>query len=351
MCQTKAGRGLSFSERHEPFNQNSESYPNGGCACLLNCFILLSIEPRRGIKMESIWTKLSNEMADVSAGVGQSVVGVHGTRHFSSGILIARDAVVAASHAVRRDDEITVITAPGQKLSARVSGRDSSTDLVVLRLQEPIEAPLARWASTANLRVGELVLALARTRRGHVVASSGVLSGLISGPMRTLRGGEIDQFIRPDLTMYPGFSGGPLVNSQGELLGMNTAGLHRSGIAVPSATVQRITGELLQRGSIQRPYLGLAMQAVPLPESLRTRLNLSAGEGLLAAHVEPNSPAEKAGLLLGDVLVQLAGKPVADTDSVQHILRAQKPGDSIEASLIRGGTMIVLTIVLEARAA
>jgi S1-C subfamily serine protease len=282
--------------------------------------------------MENIWSKLSNELAEVSADAGKSVVAVHGTRHPSSGIVIAKDAVVAASHAVRRDDEITVITAPGQKLSARVSGRDPSTDLVVLRLQQAMDAPAVRWASTSSLRVGELVLALARTRRGHVVASSGILSGLISAPMRTWRGGELDQFIRPDLTMYPGFSGGPLVNSQGELLGMNTAGLHRSG-------------------SIQRPYLGLAMQTAPLPESLRTRLNLTANEGLLVVHVEPGSPAEKAAIFLGDVLIKLADKPMVDTDSVQHILRSYKPGDSVEATLIRGGAMTTISVRLEARSA
>jgi S1-C subfamily serine protease len=301
--------------------------------------------------MENIWTKLSNELAEVSAAAGKSVVAVHGTRHPSSGIVIGKDTVVAASHAIRRDDEITVVTAPAQKLSARVSGRDPGTDLVVLRLQQAIDTPSVRWASTASLRVGELVLALARTRRGHVVASSGILSGLINGPMRIWRGGEIDQFIRPDLTMYPGFSGGPLVNSQGEFLGMNTAGLHRSGITVPSGTVQRVSAELLEKGGIQRPYLGLAMQAAPLPESLRTRLNLTASEGLLVVHVEPGSPAEKAGIFLGDVLIKLADKPVAETDSVQGILRSFKPGDSVEASLIRGGAMTTISVRLEARVA
>ena len=168
--------------------------------------------------------------------------------------------------------------------------------------------------------------------------------------MRTWRGGEIDQFIRPDLTMYPGFSGGPLVNSQGELLGMNTAGLHRSGITVPSATVQRVSAELLEKGGIQRPYLGLAMQAAPLPESLRTRLNLTASEGLLVVHVEPGSPADKAAIFLGDVLIKLDGKPVADIDSVQSILRSHKPGDSLEASVIRGGAITTSNLQLEARA-
>jgi S1-C subfamily serine protease len=300
--------------------------------------------------MENIWSKLSNELAEASANASKSIVAVQGTRHLSSGIVIAKDAVVAASHAVRRDDDITLITAPGEKLSARVSGRDPSTDLVVLRLQQAIDAPAARWTSTLSLRVGELVLALARTRRGHVVASAGILSGLINGPMRTWRGGELDQFIRPDLTMYPGFSGGPLVNGKSEFLGMNTAGLHRSGITVPSATVQRVSAELLEKGGIQRLYLGLVMQPAPLPESLRTRLNLTASEGLLVVHVEPGSSADKAAIFLGDVLITLAGKPAADIDSVQSILRSHRPGDSVEASLIRGGAITTITLRLEVRA-
>src|SRR5262249_19608660 len=272
--------------------------------------------------MEKIWASLAKEMAEASAEAGKSIVGVHGARHFSSAIAIAKDAVVAAGHAVRRDDEITVVTAPGQSVGARVAGRDPGTDLAVLRLNQPIDATPARWGSAANLRVGELVLALARTRRGYIVASSGVISGLINAPMRTWRGGELDQFIRPDLTMYSGFSGGPLVNSQGEIVGLNTAGLHRSGITVPASTVARISAELLEKGRVERPYLGLAMQAVPVPESLRGRLNLNTSEALLLVHVESKSPAEKAGLLLGDLLLTLAGKPVTDTDSVQEILRA-----------------------------
>lgn len=299
--------------------------------------------------MENIWGTLARELADASAEAGKSVVGIHGARHFSSAIVIAKDAVVAANHAVRRDDEITVVTAPGQTLAARVAGRDPGTDLAVLRLQSPVDVLAARWGSTSNLRVGELVLALARTRRGNVVASSGIISGLIHAPLRTWRGGEIDQFIRPDLTFYAGFSGGPLVNSQGEFLGMNTAGLHRSGITVPSSTVARISAELLEKGRVERPYLGLAMQSVPVPESLRSRLNLNASEGLLLVHVEPESPAEKAGLLLGDLLLTLDGHPMADTDSVQEALRKSKPGDRIEAGLVRGGALVKAAIQLVAR--
>lgn len=300
---------------------------------------------------EKTWTALSNEIANTAAEAGKSVVAVHGRRHPSSGVVFTSDSIVTASHAVKRDDEITVITGPGERVRARVAGRDAGTDLTVLRLEQPVHAEAAKWNDTGKLRVGELVLALARTWRGHVVASSGIVSGLINTPWRTWRGGELDQFIRPDVTLYPGFSGGPLVASGGEFLGVNTAGLHRSGITIPAGTVARIAKELLEKGRVERPYLGLAMQAVPLPESLRTKLNLKTGEGLLVAHVEPSGPAEKAGVLLGDVLIELDGKPVADTESVQDALRAAGVGKSLEATLVRAGAVTKLKITLEARPA
>ena len=297
---------------------------------------------------ENIWATLSNQLADAAATAGNFVVAVHGRRHPSSGILWSADSVVTANHALRRDEEISVVTAPGKTTSAHVVGRDPTTDLALLRLQQPVQVSPALWGDASKLRIGELVLALGRTWRGNIVASSGIISGLM-GPWRTWRGGELEQFIRPDLTLYPGFSGGPLINAQGEILGLNTAGLHRSGITVPAATVARVAAELLEKGRIERPYLGLAMQAVPLPESLRARLNLKASDGLLVAHVGPTSPAEKAGVLLGDVLIEIEGQAVADTDAVQDVLRSQKPGNSITVKLVRGGTMVSANLTLAAR--
>ena len=184
---------------------------------------------------DKIWAAVSNELAATTATAGKSVVAVLGRRHPSSGILFRPDAIVTASHALRREDEIAVVTGPGQKLKAQLAGRDAGTDLAVLRLEHSIDAPPAAWSSTSNLRVGELVLALGRTWRGNIAASSGILSGLVPGPWRTWRNGELDQFIRPDVTLYPGFSGGPLIASSGEFLGLNTAGLHRSGITIRPA--------------------------------------------------------------------------------------------------------------------
>ena len=297
---------------------------------------------------ERIWVALSNELAEAAATVGKSVVAVLGGRHPGSGIVWTKDSVVSANHVLRRDEEIAVITSAGQEVAARVSGRDASTDLAVLRLQNPVEAPVPRWGDASSLRIADLVLALARTRRGNIVASSGIVSGLM-GPWRTWRGGRLEQFIRPDLTLYSGFSGGPLVNSQQEVLGLNTAGLHRSGITVPAATVKRVATELLEKGQIERTYLGLAMQVVLLPESLRAKLNLMGQEGLLVAHVEPESPAEKAGILLGDVLVELDGQSDLDTSAVQEILSAHRAGETIQAKLVRAGAIKETPIILQAR--
>jgi S1-C subfamily serine protease len=297
---------------------------------------------------EKIWAALSNELAAAAATVGECVVTVQGGRRPSSGIRWSDDVVVTVNHALRRDEEILVITSPEEEVQAQVIGRDPGTDLAVIRLKQAARAPSAKWGDASGLRIGDLVLALARTRRGNIVASSGIVSGLM-GAWRSWQGGKLDQFIRPDLTLYPGFSGGPLVNAQGEIVGLNTAGLHRSGITVPAATIKRVVPELLQKGTIERPYLGLAAQHVPVPESFRTRLNLT-GEALLVTHVVPGSAAENAGILLGDLLIELDGQASLDTGLIQEILSSHKPGDSVRARLVRAGEIKEAMIVLQAHA-
>lgn len=298
---------------------------------------------------ERAWQTFSNEMADTAAEAGKAVVAVLGGKRPSSGVLLSNDTVITVNHGLRRDEEIGVVSGPGQKVIAKVIGRDPGTDLAVLKLASAVSGPSARWGSTQKVRVGEFVLAVGRSWRGNVVTSSGILSGVIAEPWRTWRSGEIDKFIRPDLTLYPGFSGGPLVAANGEFLGINTAGLHRSGITVPAESVARVSSELLEKGRIERPYLGVGMQVVPVQESLKTKLNLTASEGLLVVHLEPQGPAEKAGLLVGDMLIELNGAPVSDTEEVQTALRSLKVGSQVDAGLIRAGALAKVKIALEAR--
>jgi S1-C subfamily serine protease len=201
------------------------------------------------------------------------------------------------------------------------------------------------------LKLANFVLALGRTRFGNLVASAGIIGGL-GGEWRTWRGGRIDQSIRLDLALYPGFSGGPLVNVEGKVLGLNTNGFGRGrAVTIPVATVNRVVDELLDKGYIARPYLGIAMQPVAIPEALRSKLKSSAAGGLMVLHVEPGGPADKAGIVLGDVIVELQGKPALDTEHIQDLLASSKVNDKIATTVVRGGAPLEVSITLGERPA
>jgi S1-C subfamily serine protease len=183
------------------------------------------------------------------------------------------------------------------------------------------------------------------------VASAGIIGG-VSGEWRTWRGGRVDQNIRLDLAFYPGFSGGPLVSAEGKVLGMNTNGLGKGrAVTIPVSTVNRTLDELLEKGHIARPYLGLAMQPVAIPENLRGQLKSSPAGGLMVMHVEPGGPADKAGIVIGDIIVELQGKPALDTENIQELLLSTKIGQSAPVTVIRGGAAAQMSITTGERPA
>lgn len=298
----------------------------------------------------SVLEAISNELATAAEAAGNSVVAVHARRWMpASGIEWKPGVVVTAHHGVRRDEDIQVALAGGQVVKAQLAGRDPSTDLAVLRV-EGSTSPVPNFGDSTALKLGHLVLALGRTRRGDLVASSGIVGG-ISGEWKSWRGGQLDQHIRLDLALYPGFSGGPLVNTHGAIVGMNTRGLSRGrAVTVPVATVNRVVEELLEKGHVARPYLGLSMQPVALPENARKQLQSEVQAGLLAVHVESGGPAEKAGLLLGDVLIDVAGQPVEHVEAIQEFLSSAKVGQKVEVRLLRAGEIKSVTITLGERA-
>lgn len=292
---------------------------------------------------------LSNDLAGAVERAGRATVAVNARHRIpSSGVIWRPGIVMTADHTVERDDEITVTLPDGQSVPATLAGRDSSTDLAVLKLPGS-ELAAAEIGDSAALKVGHFVLAVGRPGEGGLQASLGVISAL-SGSWRTWRGGQIDQFVRPDLTLYPGFSGGPLVDAQGRVVGINTSGLSRGmGLAIPSTTVNRVVDQLLTTGRIARGYLGLGMQPVRLSDSIKNTLSLSNNGGLIVVTVEEGGPAEKAGVLLGDVLVTLEGKAVSDTDDVQSILGPEYVGKAVNAQLVRGGAGAAATITVGER--
>jgi len=294
----------------------------------------------------SVMETLSSELASIAERTSGTVVGVHaGGRMPTSGIEWRKGIVVTADHAIRREAEIKVIGADGKTVSATLAGRDSSTDLAVLKIVESGNA-VADLGESTGLKLGQMVLALGRSRRGNLVASAGIIGGL-SGEWRTPRGGLLDQHIRLDLSLYPGLSGGPLVNGQGKIVGINTRGLAPGrALTIPVLTVNRVVDELLEKGHIARPYLGLAMQPVAIPETMRAKLKSTTNSGLLVVHVESEGPADKGSVLLGDVLTEIRGTALEDVGAVQDLLASAKVGDRVAIKAIRGGEPVQLSVNL-----
>ena len=288
---------------------------------------------------------LSNDLAGAVERAGQSVVAIHARRRIpSSGIHWRPGIVVAAHHTIQRDEDIAVTIADGTSVPATLVGRDPTTDLAVLRV-EGITAPVARLADASGVRVGALVLALGRPGPA-ITASLGVISA-VGGEWRTWHGGTIDRFVRLDIAIYDGFSGGALVDAAGRVLGLDTSGLSRgAALAIPASTVNRVADQLLTSGRIARGYLGLGMQPVRLPEGLVERLRLPNDIGLMVVSAEAGGPADRAGVLIGDILVAVGETPVADPADLLAILGSDQIGKAISVRLVRGGepTSISITI-------
>jgi serine protease Do len=307
--------------------------------------------PERGLldMVNSILETISSEFASAAEKVGSSVVAVHARRWMpTSGIEWKKGVVVTVHHGVRRDEDIQVLLGSGRAVPAKLAGRDPSTDIAVLRIEEG-SSGAPQLGDSTSLRLGHLVLALGRTRRGDLVASSGIIGG-ISGEWRSPRGGNLGQYIRLDLALYPGFSGGPLLNARGEVVGINTHGIaHGRAVTVPVATVNRVVEELLSKGHIARPYLGVAMQSVEVPDNWRSKLPAETRVGLLVTHVENGAPADQAGVLLGDVVFELGGKRVEHVDAIQDSLSTAKIADVLQMRLIRAGEITPVSIRLGER--
>lgn len=291
---------------------------------------------------------LSQDLAATVELVGRSVVAIHGRRRIPSSGIVWRPGVVAtAAHTITRDEDISVTLASGRTTAATLAGRDPATDLAVLRLDDAA-VPAAERGAAADLQVGRLVLALGRPGP-QLTASMGIISA-VGGEWRTWQGGRIEQFLRLDLAIYDGFSGGPLVEAGGRVLGLNTSGLSRAmALALPAATVDRVADQLLASGRVSRGYLGVAVQPVQLPARLRERLGLAGRLGLVVVNLEGGGPAETAGLLLGDVLVALDGTGVEDPADLLAALAPDRVGRPVELRVVRAGELQTVAVTVGER--
>jgi S1-C subfamily serine protease len=298
--------------------------------------------------MENPLIALSTELAATVERAGRSAVAVNARwRNASSGVIWRKDVIVTADHTIRREEEIRVTLPDGHSAVAELAGRDPGTDLAVLKVDTG-DAAVARPSTPDSIKTGHLALAVGRSESTGVSAAMGVISN-VSGPWHTWRGGKLDRFIRLDIGLYPGISGAAVVDAQSEVIGIASAGLSRTSLlAIPAATIDRVTDELLRQGHIAHGYLGVGLQPIPLPEHLRTKLK-SAESGLIVLSAEPDGPAGQAGVLIGDVLIALDGRSVSGTDDVQEFLSGDRVGKPLKASLLRGGELIERTITVGER--
>jgi len=299
-------------------------------------------------EMSSALLALSNNLADVVEQAGRSVVIVNGrSRMSSSGVHWRQGILVTADETIKRSEDITITLPDGRTVPATLVGRDPSTDIAVLKLQN-VELPVAEIGEASLLKVGHMVLAVGRSSESGLSASMGVVSAL-GGSWRSSYGGLIDQFVRLDLNLYPSIEGGPLVEATGRVVGITVSGPRRTVLSIPASTINRVVDQLLSKGHISRGYLGLGMQPVRLPETLKTTLNLPSVSGVIVINVESDGPADKSGMLIGDVLVAIDGTPVSDTGDIQAMLGSHSVGKTLNVQIVRGGTLVEVALTVGER--
>jgi len=289
-------------------------------------------------------SNLSNQLADAVERAAKSIVTVRGrARQPASGVVYAKGLVLTANHVLERDEDLT-IEANGSPITVTIAGRDPASDLAVLKAAGMELEPASVAAGGA--RVGQLALAVGRPSSQGTSASLGIVS-LVGGPLRTGRGLSLEQYIRTDATPYPGFSGGPLIDAAGAVLGITTTGFGQVALAVPQAIAWRIAHGLAEKGTPRRGYIGVSSQPVRLPDAVKSQTSQEGG--LLVLRVEDDSPASKAGIMLGDVVVTLVGHAAGDTDDLLALLSGDRVGKTVPVEVIRGGKLEKLEIAIGER--
>jgi S1-C subfamily serine protease len=289
-------------------------------------------------------SELSDGLAAVVRGASEAIARVEGRCRGATATVWSSDGLlVTAHHALERDEGVTVHLGDGRSLAARVLGRDAGTDLALLRVDAQDLVP-ARWDDGDGLAVGHLVVMLGRPGRS-VRATLGMVSTLGEG-IRTAGGARLDRYLEVDGSLPRGYGGGALVDVQGRVLGMNTPGLLPGGATVPTVTLRRVVGELQAHGRVTKGYLGVGVYPVRLSPEDSARVGQAAG--VVVVSLEHGGPAEKGGLVLGDVLLSLDGQATTGPGDLLVALEGRVQV-TVSAKILRGGVVQTLSLVTGAR--
>jgi len=287
----------------------------------------------------------SSALGDAVQSAEKSVLTVFSGRpDGATGIAWSSDLVVTAAHALDRSEAIE-LQVDGNRRAASLLGSDPASDLAVLRV-EGAALPVPARADLGGLRVGELVVALSRPARG-LRARLGIVSSL-GGPFRLPGGQEVDRYVQSDIQPAHGHSGSVLIDASGALVGLNSAGISRGTlVALPPSAVENVVGAIVQHGRVRRARVGVGLERVELPRAVGEKRKQE--RALLVTSVLEGSPAERGGLLLGDVILGAAGRATARVDDLMSALGEKAIGTSLAIEVLRAGEERTLEILPEAR--
>ncbi|HVT57011.1 MAG TPA: S1C family serine protease [Thermoanaerobaculia bacterium] len=295
----------------------------------------------------SSFLHLSRALAAAVAAASPFAVQVDGGRRLSASgtVFASAGVIVAASHNVDRDEDIVVGLEGGKRLPATLVGRDGSTDLAVLRV-EASGLPVPQWSDLAGVAAGELALLVGRP--GLQVRSALALISDVRDAWRTPAGAKLERYVELDAARDRGFSGSVVVDAAGQALGVASSGLLRGrGLVVPGATLRRVVGSLLAHGRVRRGFLGVGAYPVRLTPPLEERLGQTVG--LIVVGIQPDSPAARAGLVLGDVLLAIDGQPLSDLPQLHAQLTEERIGKEVALGILRGGEPLQVAVTVGAR--
>jgi len=297
----------------------------------------------RTVVSSQILKSLSDATIEVVEKAAPSVVSVSFGMGRGSGVVWSSEGyIVTCSHVVGNRSVVNVGLGEGSKFEAKVVGRDYHSDVAVLKVERGTFKPIERGDSE-NLKVGQFVLGLANPFSRQPSATLGVVTS-VGGSLRSRRGMSMEDIIVTDARLNPGYSGGPLVDVSGRMIGLNMAYVWSRGIAVPVSTVESIADRLARGGKIKRAYLGITLNTIPLPREIATQTQISQDEGIMVLSVEADSSAKIAGLALGDVILKFDEKPVTSVYDLSRLLTEEVIGKETKLWILRGEKLMELTI-------
>ncbi len=285
----------------------------------------------------------SNAVTELADAVSPSVVNVNAGRRGGTGMLWSQDGlVVTASHVVGHSEAATVTLGDGKEFEAKVLGRDPYTDVALLKVDSSGLTPI-RQGSAEGIKVGQFVLALANGFGRKVSATSGMITSLRRS-MRGFWGIMIEDAVVSDAKLNPGYSGGPLVDASGNLLGMNVAYFAGRGVAVSVDSLKETVAEILKDGRVKKGFLGVVVEPIELPDEIAKSSEVSQEEGLLVRAVEVGSPAKAAGVSIGDIILKLGSTQATDEYELHKALSGDVVGKQVGLRVLRAEKVTELKV-------